>query len=144
MPSSSSSILLALQAALAGLAAGTYGAQLLVAGDAPDSVVVPVQLDIVTGVGETEPVPTAFALRQNYPNPFNPSTRLAFDVPVTSRVTLTVYDVLGRAVATPTDGIFEPGRYVAVWDARGAATGVYFARMETPAFVGVRKLLLMK
>jgi hypothetical protein len=98
-----------------------------------------------TGV---EPVaaglPSSFALHQNYPNPFNPSTRIAFDLPVNTRVSLKVFDLLGRAVATLLDEQMQAGRHIVSWNAEGMPSGVYFTRLDAGRFSGTRKLLLMK
>jgi flagellar hook capping protein FlgD len=79
-------------------------------------------------------VPRSFGLFQNYPNPFNPSTSIDFQIPRAALVRITVYDALGRSVATLVEGEFRMGFYTAVWngaDAHGSAvpSGIYFARM---------------
>jgi hypothetical protein len=94
-------------------------------------------------------VPSDFHLAPNYPNPFNPSTTIRFSVPSESRVTVKVYDQLGRVVATLADRNFSPGSYEARWDAIGMASGLYFSRVEATntsgeRFVGTRKMILMK
>lgn len=95
-------------------------------------------------------IPQVFDLQQNYPNPFNPSTKIRFDVPKASNVTITIYDVLGREVTTLVNGVQAPGRYDAVWNASGVATGMYIYRMDAHAvdgvgsFTMVKKLLLVK
>lgn len=66
-------------------------------------------------------VPRVYALAQNYPNPFNPATTLAFELPQASRVTLTVYDVLGREIVRLADGEYEAGRHEAVLHVERAA-----------------------
>jgi hypothetical protein len=103
----------------------------------------PVPVDIVTGVKEA-PVPTAFVLHQNYPNPCNPSTTIKYELPRASYVTLTVYDVLGREVATLVNGIEEPGYKSVQWDASGVASGIYFYRLQAGDFVATKKLLLIR
>jgi hypothetical protein len=98
-----------------------------------------------TAVGEEgKGLPTAFALRQNYPNPFNPSTRLEFSLPVASHVMLTVYDALGRAVATVANEELSAGVHVRDFDASGLAGGVYFARFSAGSFTATRHMLLVK
>jgi len=94
-------------------------------------------------------VPVAFKLVQNNPNPFNPVTRIAYHVPSESRVTIRVFDVTGRLVATLVDGVVEPGRHAAVWNGtndRGesVSSGVYFCTMETPDYRGSHKMTLLK
>ena len=98
-----------------------------------------------TGVGENgSDLPAAFALRQNYPNPFNPSTRIEFSLPAASQVMLTVYDALGRVVATLANEEMSAGVHVRDFDAAGLAGGVYFARFSAGNFTATRHMLLVK
>ncbi len=91
-----------------------------------------------------------FSLAQNYPNPFNPSTTIAFEVSTQSRVTITVYDVLGREVRTLFAGEKVPGRYELNFDAAQIASGPYYCRMVATSTGGVRvfedtkKLVILK
>ena len=99
-------------------------------------------------------IPAFFALGQNFPNPFNPSTTVTYDVPVPSVVTLKVYDVLGRQVATLYDGQQTAGVFNVQWNGAGdngsrATSGVYFVAMSAQAqdgqmFRSVRKMVLTK
>lgn len=94
---------------------------------------------------EAEPdVPRAFRLHANYPNPFNPTTAIRFDVPMRARVRLTVFDVLGRTVATLVDRELTPGRHQAVFEAGDLPSGVYLYRLEDGAFRETRAMLLVK
>jgi hypothetical protein len=96
-------------------------------------------------VDESAPTtPLAFALEQNYPNPFNPATSIKYQIPNTSRVTLKVYDVLGKEVATLVAAMEEPGHKSVQWNASGMASGVYFYRLTAGDFVQTRKLLLLR
>ena len=88
--------------------------------------------------------PTAYALAQNYPNPFNPSTTIAFQVPVAGHVTLAVFDVLGRRMATLVDERKDAGSYTVRFDGAGLATGVYIYRLTSGQFTQTRKMLMMK
>ena len=97
---------------------------------------------ILTGVEEV--LPTRFALGQNHPNPFNPVTTLGYSVKEKTRVTIRLYDVAGREVATLVDEVSEPGFRETVLDAGGLSSGVYFARMVAGRFVETRKLVLLK
>jgi hypothetical protein len=100
---------------------------------------------IVTPVGPVGgDLPSAHSLDQNYPNPFNPSTTISFTVPATEFVTLKVFDVYGREVATLVSGELVPGGHTAEWKAEGAASGVYYARLQAATFSQTRKLLLMR
>jgi len=107
-----------------------------------------VLLDRFSEPTEVEPIaaglPSSYMLHQNYPNPFNPSTRIAFDLPDNSRVSLKIFDVLGREVATLLDEQMEAGRHLVSWNADGMPSGVYFVRLDAGPFSGTRKLLLMK
>jgi hypothetical protein len=90
-----------------------------------------------------------YALEQNYPNPFNPSTTINFQISNAGYVTLKVYDVLGREVATLVDGVKEAGSYSATFDGGKLASGVYIMRLvahseEGKSFVQTKKMLLMK
>lgn len=89
-------------------------------------------------------VPTAYGLSQNYPNPFNPQTQIAFAIPEAGAVSLVVYDVLGREVATLAEGTFAAGRYEAAWDAVGVPSGVYVYRLKAGAFAEARTLVVQK
>jgi len=99
--------------------------------------------------GETN-VPVSFALREAYPNPFNPATNISFVVPTESRISLSVYDLLGREVASLGDAVFPIGTHALRFEASGLTTGVYFVRMDARAlhsgerFVGTRHLVLMR
>ena len=85
-----------------------------------------------------------FSLSQNYPNPFNPSTTINYSIPNASRVTLTVYDVTGRQVATLVDEVKEAGNYSHNFNASGLASGVYYYKVVAGKFTESRKMLLVK
>lgn len=99
---------------------------------------------------QKESLPTVFALHENYPNPFNPTTTLQFDLPEPADVSLVIYDVLGKEVATLASGYREAGYHTATWSPRNVASGVYFARFTATAAAGqvkyskLNKLVLMK
>jgi hypothetical protein len=100
---------------------------------------------LVTSVGQASPsVAERFALHQNYPNPFNPSTRISFSIPRSSSVTLKVYDLLGREVATLVNEQVSPGAYERTFSAEGLAGGVYFYKLQAAGFVQTKKLLLLR
>ncbi len=89
-------------------------------------------------------LPNGFSLEQNYPNPFNPSTTFEFSIPITTQVTLNIYNMLGQKVATPIDRVMEAGIHSTVWDARDVASGVYFYRLNAGEFTAQKKMLLLK
>ena len=88
-------------------------------------------------------VPEQFTLLQNYPNPFNPSTTIMYDLPERSKVRLLVYDILGRVVSVLKDEEEDANRYVVSFDGARLPSGVYFYRLETPAFTQTRKMVLL-
>jgi len=88
--------------------------------------------------------PTAFALKQNVPNPFNPDTRITFELPKESRVSLVVYDVRGREAARLVDGTIDAGTYTVSFTAEYLPSGVYFYRLVADDFVAVNKMALLK
>jgi hypothetical protein len=81
---------------------------------------------------------------QSYPNPFNPATEIRFSIPEDGFVTLRVYDVLGRVVATLVDEVRQAGPYRVLWNATNVPSGVYFSRLETQRGAVVSKLLLVR
>ena len=91
-----------------------------------------------------EAIPSRFELSQNYPNPFNPSTSIKYLIPSASNVTLKLFDVLGREVATLVNEAKQPGTYTVRWDAVNMASGTYFYRIEAGAFVQTKRLLLIR
>ncbi len=89
-------------------------------------------------------VPEDFHMDQNYPNPFNPSTTIQFGVPEASNVTIKVFNMLGREVATLVNEKKAAGTYQAVFDASGLASGMYIYRIVAGSFVQTKKLMLIK
>jgi len=89
-----------------------------------------------------------YGLYQNYPNPFNPSTTIRYTIPRQSLVTLKVYDVLGREIATLVEEAKPMGVYTVPWDARnvsgGYASGVYFYRIVAGSWTETKKLMVLK
>ena len=92
----------------------------------------------------TGSVPIEFSISQNYPNPFNPTTNIRFAVPDAGRVSLRVYDVLGREVALLVDNVLQPGYYTARFEGHALASGVYFYRLIAGSYVETRKMQLVK
>ena len=103
------------------------------------------ELSFTTEVEEVDNyIPSEFSLSQNYPNPFNPTTTIRFLVPQLLHVTLKVFDVLGREVATLVDGELNPGEHSVVFNAKDLPSGVYFYRLITTAFTQTKSMEVIK
>jgi len=93
------------------------------------------------------PAPADFSLSQNFPNPFNPATTLRFTLPGTGvryRVSLRVFDVLGRMIATLFEGETAAGEHAVAFNASSLPTGIYYCRMTTPSFSATRAMQLIR
>ncbi|MBU0473958.1 MAG: T9SS type A sorting domain-containing protein [Bacteroidetes bacterium] len=129
-------------------------------------------LDLVTGIKESiSPAEYSFKLEQNYPNPFNPSTTIKYSIPsiaviasgakqsskiATSsdetwtprndnlNITLKIYDILGREVATLVNKEQKHGNYEVQFDASNLTSGIYFYRLQSGGFLESRKMILLK
>ena len=88
--------------------------------------------------------PNKFELSQNYPNPFNPTTTISFALPSRSLVSLKVFDILGREVATIVSEEMAAGSYTRQWNAANMSSGVYFYRLQAGTYSEAKKLLLLK
>lgn len=98
-------------------------------------------------IGINEPVkniPSDFLLQQNYPNPFNPVTTIKFSIPENSFVNITIYDILGKVVATLLNENRNPGNYELNWDAGKNSSGVYIYRMTVDGKSLEKKMVLLK
>jgi hypothetical protein len=101
--------------------------------------------DIITSIeAEEASVPHQFLLRQNYPNPFNPTTTITFSIPLKSFVTLKIYDVIGREIATVVSEELGNGNYSRHWNSYGLSSGVYFYRLRAGNFVETKKMILLR
>ncbi|MCK4640876.1 MAG: T9SS type A sorting domain-containing protein, partial [Candidatus Marinimicrobia bacterium] len=85
-----------------------------------------------------------FRLSQNYPNPFNPTTTIRYDIPKTSQVTLTIYNMNGHVVDKLVNQKQEPGFYSVNWNASQYSSGVYIYRIQADGFSAVKNCILMK
>ncbi len=94
--------------------------------------------------GYTHRLPDKYILAQNYPNPFNAKTSITYQVPKASDVKLEVYNLCGQKVATLVNGIQTAGRHSVVWDASGAASGVYFYKLSARDHVSYKRMALLK
>jgi hypothetical protein len=97
---------------------------------------------------EDEKIPTEFLLNQNYPNPFNPSTVIRYQLPVSSQISLKVYDILGNEVATLVEEFKPAGSYQAEFNTSSStgelASGVYIYRLQTNEFTETKKMVLLR
>jgi hypothetical protein len=94
-------------------------------------------------------LPSVFNLEQNYPNPFNPVTIISWQLPVSSKVTIKVYDIIGQQVATLVNGNFDPGIHNIQFSADGLNSGIYFYSFEARGvdgskFISTRKMMVIK
>jgi hypothetical protein len=102
-------------------------------------------LQILTGAVESgDETPASFRLEQNYPNPFNPSTTIGYQLSTSSIVSLKVFDILGREIATLVSEVKTPGKYSATWNAAGFSSGVYFYRFTSDGHTEFRSMVLIK
>jgi len=110
-------------------------------------------LDIITtGVEDGNSSVKEFSLEQNYPNPFNPSTTIRYSIPSviasgakqSQLVTLTVYDLLGREVATLVNEEKPAGNYEVEFSSEGLTSGLYFYKLQAGSFTETKKMLLLK
>ncbi len=97
-----------------------------------------------TAVRNNAGLPRKYELYQNYPNPFNPTTTISYELSANSFITLKVYDILGREVATLVNGKENAGSYSVQFDGSKLASGVYFYRLTAGSFVSVKKLVVLK
>jgi len=86
----------------------------------------------------------SFSLSQNYPNPFNPATVISYQLPLSSYVTLKVFDVLGREIKTLVEGELNSGKHSVVFDMKNLSSGVYFYRLTTPTFSQTKSMGVLK
>ena len=94
-------------------------------------------------------LPVKFTLYQNYPNPFNPVTRIDYNLPIASDVTLKVYNILGQEVKTLVDVREKAGHKTVYWDGKNnanksVASGLYLYRLTAEDFTETKKMLLLK
>ncbi len=111
-------------------------------------------IEVITAVlqdQDEENFPEAFALHQNYPNPFNENTLIAYTLPQTADVTMTIYNQVGQTVAVLVKEVQDPGYHTIAWDARDQSgfplsSGIYFYRLATGDFqhTDAKRMLLLK
>jgi len=89
-------------------------------------------------------IPTNYALKQNFPNPFNPVTKIQYNLPEDTRVSLVVYNVNGQKIRELVNDFKPAGSYTVTFDAKGLASGVYFYKIQAGKFTDVKRMLLIK
>ena len=101
-------------------------------------------------------LPKEFAIDQNFPNPFNPTTAIKYQIPVSSNVTLRIFNIMGEEIKTLVNAIQDPGYKSIEWNSTNnagnpVASGIYFYRIDAVdvnnsanSFVQVKKMLLLK
>ena len=103
---------------------------------------------IVSAENTSELIPYEYELKQNYPNPFNPSTVINYSIPVSSYVSLKVYDILGKEVITLVNQHQDAGSYKTEFNAAGLPGGIYFYKLSSSGgssvFAAEKKMLLIK
>jgi hypothetical protein len=102
----------------------------------------------LTDVDISTEIPSGYSIEQNYPNPFNPSTRITYSISRSEFVSIKVYNVLGKEVATLVNEIKPSGKHIVDFNTEslpgGLTAGVYFYKLETGNFVSTRKMILLK
>ena len=97
------------------------------------------------GVGDNEKsLPQKFELEQNYPNPFNASTTILYQLPKSTHVKLSIYDITGRLVETLVNEYKNAGYYSVNWNAENVSSGIYIYRIDAGEFSSVRECLIIK
>jgi hypothetical protein len=89
-------------------------------------------------------IPKEFSLHQNYPNPFNPSTNIKFDIPKSSFVRISVYDISGKEISVLVNTQLLPGSYQADWNASNYSSGVYYYTLTAGHYYETKKMILIK
>jgi len=98
---------------------------------------------MVTNIGGPE-TPSAFDLKQNYPNPFNPVTKISFAISRSGFVSLKVFDILGKEMAILVNELKSAGNYSIDFNASNLTSGIYFYKLESNGFTGIKKMILLK
>ncbi len=99
----------------------------------------------ITGVEElNSKLPNKFIVKQNYPNPFNPTTNIEFSIPLKSKVSLKVFNVLGQEVAQLVNKELAAGNYNVNFDASNLTSGIYFYTLSSNNFTQTKKMILLQ
>jgi len=97
-----------------------------------------------SAVDDANQVISQFELSQNYPNPFNPTTKISFTLPTRGFVTLKIYNIEGKEIATLVSEELGSGKYERSWNGEGFPSGVYLCRLQANNFSETKKILLLK
>lgn len=113
-------------------------------GDVTNNGIFLMRSPILTSVAPEKNLPVRFSFDQNFPNPFNPSTTIRFTLSAASPVTVVIYDVLGRPIATLEEGIRSAGQNTVVWNSEGMPSGIYYCRITAGHSAGTKKMVLVR
>ncbi|GAG37206.1 unnamed protein product, partial [marine sediment metagenome] len=94
-------------------------------------------------------IPNEFVLEQNYPNPFNPETKIVYHIPAMTRVSITIYNLLGQEVRTLIDKAHSEGNYEVIWDSRNnlghpVSSGIYIYQLKAENFVTSKRMIVIR
>jgi hypothetical protein len=122
-----------------------YNQILVMNGDWADPIAAP---ELVSGIRNRDSwyltLARAFQLQQNYPNPFNPMTMINYQLPITSEVEISIYNLLGQKVATLVNEQQRAGYHQVEWDASRYSSGIYYYRIEAGKYQDVKKMIFLK
>jgi len=104
---------------------------------------------IPTGIISESRIPNEFSLEQNYPNPFNPETKIIYQIPKISRVTIKIFNILGQEVRTLVDKEQTMGEYKVIWDGKNnsgnpVGSGIYIYQLRTKDFISSKRMILLR
>ncbi len=121
--------------------AGTYKGQVNITTNGGN---ITIPIDYLVNVEQLSSLPKVYNLSQNYPNPFNPTTNIEFSLPKSSKVSLKIFDLLGKEVASLIDENQTAGTYKVSFDGTKLASGVYYYRIEAEEYIESKKMVLLK
>jgi hypothetical protein len=101
-------------------------------------------MPVVTGMQNGSLMPKGIELGQNYPNPFNPSTTISYEMPASGKVSIKVFNVLGKEVETLADDYQSAGIHEVKFKNASLPSGTYFYRLQAGDYVSIKKMVLMK
>ena len=96
------------------------------------------------GVHQPAVLPSVMVLEQNYPNPFNPTTTIEFYIPQTDYVTIKIFDIVGREIATLMNRELVTGHQTITWNGKNVSSGIYFLKLESGELVHTKKMVLLR